>query len=111
MAEAYSLGVAAQMPQAAQTVDRFHVVQLLNRAIDHVRCTERRESASKRRQLAGTKYIWLKKKESLTECQLTKRGRSLTPPGPISERHAHARWERRCRTSTHAPTDNRRPGP
>jgi transposase len=73
MAEAYSLGVAAEMPQAAQTVDRFHVVQLLNRAIDHVRCAERRESAEKRRQLAGTKYIWLKRKESLTERQLAKR--------------------------------------
>ena len=42
MAEAYSLGVAAKMPQAAQSVDRFHVVQLLN-----VRCAERRESAEK----------------------------------------------------------------
>lgn len=61
------------MPQAAQTVDRFHVVQLLNRAIDHVRCAERRESAEKRRQLAGTKYVWLKRKESLTERQLAKR--------------------------------------
>jgi transposase len=54
------------MPQATQSVDRFHVVQLLNRAIDHVRCAERRESASKRWQLAQTKYLWLKK-ESLTE--------------------------------------------
>lgn len=67
MAEACSLGVAAEMPQAVQTVDRFHVVQLLNRAIDHVRC------AKKRRQLAGTKYVWLKRKESLTERQLAKR--------------------------------------
>ncbi|QUC02139.1 transposase [Atopobium sp. oral taxon 416] len=96
MAEAYSLGVAAEMPQATQSVDRFHVVQLLMRAIDPVRCQERRESASKRRQLAGTKYLWLKKKESLTKRQ---------------RRHAPARWERRCRTSTHAQTDNRRPGP
>lgn len=67
MAEACSLGVAAEMPQAVQTVDRFHVVQLLNRAIDHVRC------AKKRRQLAGTKYVWLQGKESLTERQLAKR--------------------------------------
>ena len=35
------------MPQAAQTVDRFHVVQLLMRATDPVRCAERRESAEK----------------------------------------------------------------
>ena len=61
------------MPQAAQTAGWFHVVQLLNRAIDHVRCQERRESAEKRRQLAQTKYLWLKKKESLTKLQLAKR--------------------------------------
>ena len=73
MAEAYSLGVAAEMPQAAQTVDRFHVVQLLNRAIDHARCAERRESVAKRHQLAGTRYVWLKRRESLTERQLAKR--------------------------------------
>ena len=53
-------------------MDSFHVVQLLNRAIDHVRCAERRESASKRWQLAQTKYIWLKKK-SLTKRQLAKK--------------------------------------
>jgi transposase len=53
------------MPQAAQIVDSFHVVQLLMRATDPVRCQERRESASKRRQLAGTKYVWLKKREEL----------------------------------------------
>ena len=53
------------MPQAAQIVDSFHVVQLLMRATDPVRCQERRESASKRRQLAQTKYIWLKKREEL----------------------------------------------
>jgi hypothetical protein len=112
MAEAYSLGVAAQMPQAAQIVDRFHVVQLLMRATDPVRCAERRESASKRWQLAGTKYVWLKRRETLTKRQLAKREElDSTPPGPISGRHAHARWQRRCRTCTHAPTDNRRPGP
>jgi len=61
------------MPQAAQSVDSFHVVQLLMRATDHVRCAERRESAEKRWQLAGTKYVWLKKKESLTKLQLAKR--------------------------------------
>ena len=68
MAGAYLLGVAAEMPQATQSVDRFHVVQLLN-----VRCAERRESAEKRWQLAGTKYVWLKRRETLTKRQLAKR--------------------------------------
>ena len=35
------------MPQAIQSVDSFHVVQLLMRATDPVRCQERRESAEK----------------------------------------------------------------
>ena len=65
MAEAYSLGVAAEMPQAAQTVDRFHVMQLFSRATDKVRCRERRESEEKRAMLAGTKYVWLKREREL----------------------------------------------
>ncbi|QUC03668.1 transposase [Atopobium sp. oral taxon 416] len=35
------------MPQATQIVDSFHVVQLLMRVTDPVRCQERRESAEK----------------------------------------------------------------
>lgn len=73
MAEAYSLGVASEMPQAAQTVDRFHVMQLFSRATDRVRCRERRESEEKRAMLAGTKYVWLKRESNLTGRQLAKR--------------------------------------
>ena len=89
MAEACSLGVAAEMPQAARTVDRFHAVQLLNRAIGHVGCAERRESAEKRRQSAGTKCVWLKRKESLTERQPAKR----EEPDPAK---THLRTARAC---------------
>ncbi len=77
------------MPQAAQTVDRFHAVQLLNRAIGHARCAERRESAEKRRQPAGTKCVWLKRKESLTERQPAKR----EEPEPAK---THLRTARAC---------------
>jgi transposase len=90
MAEACSLGVAAEMPQAAQTVDRFHAVQLLNRATDHARCAEGRESAEKRRQPAGTKCVWLKRKEPLTERQPARR----EEPDPAK---AHLRTARACR--------------
>lgn len=89
MAEACSLGAAAEMPQAAQTVDRFHAVQLLDRAIGYARCAERRESAEKRRQPAGTKYVWLKRKEPLTERQPAKR----EEPDPAK---AHLRTARAC---------------
>ncbi len=78
MAEAYSLGIAAEMPQAAQTVGRFHVMQLFSRATDRVRCRERRESEDKRRMLAGTKCVWLKREGNLTERQRATR-ESLDP--------------------------------
>ena len=110
MAEACSLGVAAEMPQAVQTVDRFHVVQLLNRAIDHVRCAERRESAEKRRQLAGTKYVWLKRKESLTERQLAK-GDELDPAKTHLRTARACQMGERSRTSIHAQAGSLPPGP
>lgn len=81
MAEAYSLGVASEMPQAAQTVDRSRVVQLFSRATDRVRCRERRESEEKRAMLAGTKYVWLKRESNLTGRQLAKRA-ELDPARP-----------------------------
>lgn len=69
MASAYSLGCADAMPNAAQTVDRFHVMQLLSRALDRTRCAEAKSCEEKRRLLRGTKYVWLKRPENLTERQ------------------------------------------
>lgn len=73
MSDAYSLGVADAMPNASQTVDRFHVMQLFCRATDRVRCREARSSEEKRRLLKRTKYVWLKREENLTEGQAAKR--------------------------------------
>lgn len=73
MAEAYARGAAAEMPRAAQTVDRFHVMQLAARATDRVRCRESRSSEDKRRLLRGTKYCWLKRPENLTERQAARK--------------------------------------
>ena len=78
MAEAYSLGCADAMPGAAQTVDRFHVMQLLGRAVDRTRCAEARSSAEKRALLRGTKYCWLKRPENLTERQAARKA-ALAP--------------------------------
>ena len=66
MASSYSLGCADAMPGAAQTVDRFHVMQLLTRALDRTRNAEARSCEEKRRLLRGTKYVWLKRPENLT---------------------------------------------
>jgi transposase len=89
MAEACSLGVASEMPQAAQTVGRFHVTRLFSRATDRARCRERRESEEKRAMLAGTKYVWLKRGSNLTERQLAKRA-ELDPA------RSHLRTARAC---------------
>ena len=56
-------------PQAAQTIDRFHVMQLFAQATDRTRLEERRESAEKRELLKGTKYAWLKREGNLTARQ------------------------------------------
>ncbi|MCI5448526.1 MAG: ISL3 family transposase, partial [Coriobacteriaceae bacterium] len=74
MSRAYALGVAEQMPQAAQTVDRFHAMQLFEQAVGRVRCAEAKSSAEKRRLPKGTKYVWLKRPENLTERQAARKG-------------------------------------
>lgn len=73
MAASYSLGCADAMPGAAQTVDRFHVMQLLSRQLDRVRLAEARSCEEKRALLKGTKYVWLKRPENLTERQAARR--------------------------------------
>ena len=73
MSEAYALGIAAEMPQALQTIDRFHAMQLASKATDRVRCREAKSSEEKRRLLKGTKYCWLKRPENLTERQAAKK--------------------------------------
>ena len=66
MASSHSLGCADAMPGAAQTVDRFHVMQLLTRALDRTRNAEAKSCEEKRRLLRGAKYVWLKRPENLT---------------------------------------------
>ena len=73
MASLYSLGCAEAMPGAARTVDRFHVMQLLNKALDRTRCAEAKSCEEKRRLPRGTRYVWLKRPENLTERQAAKR--------------------------------------
>lgn len=67
MAPAYISGVEAHLPQAAITFDRYHVMAILNRAVDEVRRQEAREVAG----LKATRYLWLKNPEALTAGQRT----------------------------------------
>ena len=64
-------------------------MQLFSRATDRVRCRERRESDEKREALKRTKYVWLKREESLTERQREVRER-------LAPNRSHLKTARAC---------------
>jgi transposase len=70
MSPAYAKGIREQFPDARLVFDFFHVVQLLTTAVDTVR---RRESARFPQLLKGTRYLWLKNEENLSEAQQEQR--------------------------------------
>jgi transposase len=63
MSPAFMAGVAKAFPKAKITFDRFHVVKLLNEAMDTVRKLEQRESKA----LKGHKYTFLKDWDRLSD--------------------------------------------
>ena len=65
MSAAFIAGVRALLPNAEITFDRFHVMKLVNEAVDEVRRQESRRDPL----LKGTRYIWLKNAENLTQDQ------------------------------------------
>lgn len=56
MSPAYIAGVEQYLPDAQMTFDQFHLVKLLNEAVDQVRREEQREHP----ELKKTRYVWLK---------------------------------------------------
>ena len=65
LSPAFIAGTKESFPKAKITFDRFHVVKLLNEAMDTVRKQERKEHDT----LKGHKYIFLKNYEKLNEKQ------------------------------------------
>ena len=63
MSPSFIAGVTKTFPKAEITFDRFHVVKLLNEAMDKVRKLEQRENQT----LKGHKYTFLKDWDNLTE--------------------------------------------
>lgn len=63
LSPAFIAGAAESFPHAAITFDRFHVVKLLNEAMDKVRSAERIEHD----ELKGHKYTFLKNRQNLSE--------------------------------------------
>lgn len=70
MWRAYVKVIAERLPNAVHILDRFHIVKLLNEAVDKVR---RQEAAELRKNgldlLKGLKYVFLKRPENLTAGQ------------------------------------------
>ena len=70
MSPAFISGIESNFKNAAITFDRFHVMKLMNEAVDQVRREEQAHNASLKR----TRYIWLKNPENLTSIQVKELG-------------------------------------
>lgn len=67
MSPAFISGVEKHFPEAYMTFDKFHVLKILNEAVDEVR----RQEQQSRPELKRTRYLWLKNPENLKENQAT----------------------------------------
>lgn len=76
MSPAFIKGVQDNLPNAKITFDRFHIMKIINNAVDTVR---RQEALTQHALLKGTRYIFLKNNNNLTEAQCKKR-RELSMP-------------------------------
>ena len=65
MSPAFISGVEKQFPEAHITFDKFHVLKILNEAVDLVR----REETKDRLELKGSRYLWLKNPSNLKASQ------------------------------------------
>jgi len=66
MSASYQVGVCEHLPWTAIIFDEFHVIQLVNRAVDAVRRQEVKRAPERRR----TRYIWLKDKPAWSNWQI-----------------------------------------
>jgi transposase len=69
MSGSYQAGARWQMPKAQLVFDKFHVIKLAGDAVDQVRRRESKQLPDHGRSLKGSRYIWLKNPENLTDKQ------------------------------------------
>lgn len=62
MSPAFIGGIENTFPDAPITFDRFHVMKIINEAVDQVR----REEQTEQPELKNSRYVWLKNPEHLT---------------------------------------------
>ena len=65
MSPAFIAGTAQSLPNAAITFDKFHLVKLINEAVEEVRRAEQKSRA----ELKNSRYLWLKNPPNLSERQ------------------------------------------
>ena len=68
MSPAFKKGVETEFPKAHITFDKFHVMKLVNEALDQVRRMEQSEEPG----LKKTRYLWLKNQQNLNQEQQEK---------------------------------------
>jgi len=66
MSPAFMKGVEENLPNALITFDKYHIMKVVNVAVDKVRKAE----AKQQDLLRGQKYVFLKNRQNLTESQL-----------------------------------------
>lgn len=66
MSAAYRKGIEEWFPEAQITFDKFHIMKLMNEAVDQVRRQEQKE----RSELKGSRYVWIKNPLNLTVKQI-----------------------------------------
>jgi transposase len=66
MSAAFLKGIETWFPHAGVTFDKFHIMKLINDAVDEVR----REEQKERPELKGSRYVWVKNPETLTRKQI-----------------------------------------
>ncbi len=66
MSPAFISGVENQFPKARLTFDKFHIMKIINEAVDEVRRQEQKDCP----ELARTRYIWLKNPKNLKLTQV-----------------------------------------
>jgi len=73
MWQGFMNAVKEELPEASIVHDKFHIIKYLNEAVDKTRRAEAQElQKNNNRTLIKTKHIFLKKKENMTENQLTR---------------------------------------
>jgi transposase len=98
MSPAFISGVSSIFPDANITFDKFHVIKLVNEAVDKVRREESKENPI----LKGTRYIWLHNPENLS----AKQQKELTQLSKQNLKTARAYRYKRALQSIYKDIDN-----